>query len=88
MCKQIRMCMNMITRERKRTNNIHRKVQKNRTKYTPPFYPVVDIPVPDLDWNKLRRKNSPWYLRLLVSIILLKCCKRNFLGFNKKEYNL
>ena len=71
----------MTTREKEKTKN-------ERKEFTPPVYPVVDIPVPELDWNKLSGKNSPWYIRLLVSIILMKCCKKNYLGLHKKEFNL
>jgi len=55
--------------EKEKIDNKNRKGQKKRTKYTPPVYPVVDIPIPDLDWKKLSGKNIPCCMRLLVYLI-------------------
>ena len=49
--------------------DINRKDQKRSKKYAPPVYPEVDIPIPDLDWSKLRGKEYPWYIRLAACII-------------------
>lgn len=55
--------------ERKKENNINRKGHKKKINYTPPVYPAVYIPVPDLDWKKLGGKNIPCCMKLLVYII-------------------
>ena len=45
------------------------RIYHENTRYTPPIYPLVNIPVPDVDLEKLSRKISSWYVRLLVYIV-------------------
>lgn len=61
--------MNMLTKEKGEIPHRNRKVKNEKTTYATPVYPVVDIPVPDLDLNTLIGKHSSWHLRLLVYVV-------------------
>ncbi len=61
--------MNMLTKEKAEILHRNRHAKNEKTTHTPPVYPVVDIPVPDLDLDTLSGKHSPWYLRLLVYVV-------------------
>jgi hypothetical protein len=61
--------MNMLTKEKAKILHSNRKAKNEKTTHTPPVYPVVDIPVPDLDLNTMSGNHSPWYFRLLVYIV-------------------
>jgi hypothetical protein len=66
MCKQIREAHEMKS---EKINNTNTQGQKKKTNSTLPVYPVVDIPVPDLDWKKLSGKNLPCCMRLFGYVI-------------------
>jgi len=42
---------------------------KERKKYFPPVYPVVHIPVPELNPDRIVGPDSPWYMRLMAYFI-------------------
>jgi hypothetical protein len=59
----------MLITEITESRDSNRKDKREIVKYTPPVYPEVDMPVPELDWSKLRGKEHPWYMRLAAGII-------------------
>ena len=77
--------MGIMNKSGKRNKSKH--ITYEKTKYIPPVYPVVDIPVPELDLKKTGRKKSPWYMSFFHHIIQ-NCCQRGsrdkFPGINQK----
>jgi len=54
----------MMNMKPSRPEDVGRTYQKGMSGYTPPVYPVVDVPIPDLDRIESEIREYPWYIRL------------------------